>query len=560
MNKYAYLFEARGIQRFLFSTGKLKDMVNGSELIDYICSENGYVDQLLKSLGLDESVKAPRKAGGAFYLVFEHEKDAIRFRAMWRLLSSQRFPSVECVDTLSHAETVKKAISSGLKQLAQSRNQINIELPNASPITERSPRTGLAAVKRENIGLAGKESIDIATSIIRSFKRPLDNPSLGDRFLSEDGIFWPNNFEEDAKESKKFPLGKRSLIGLVHADGNGLGEILRLLDKACEKAADDTYIDLYQTFSAGITKATVAAAQQASKTVLQPNHVSHVLPARPLVLGGDDLSIIIRADLALPFTQEFLVAFKQTSQTEIALLKDKFSEYNLASFAENLPDYLTACAGIVFMKASQPFYSAYSLAEGLCKRAKNYSRQHKKQETSDKVSIIPSSIAFYKVNDSVLEDIDVMYDNSQVATHKTTQFKLSLPAYLVNEKISGCADLEKLIKLEQFLKNSSLNDRALREFSTLIYMNLSQAKQLYKRWNQFSEREALKLSVAEQKMLTDIHLFKDQLSQLVGVIESDIPFNKVNEKEYQTVLGDLLTLFTISEEIYQKNNKAVRVS
>lgn len=548
---YAYLFEARGIQRFLFSTGKLKDMIQGSELIDYICANAGYVDQVLQSLGL--KVKAPRKAGGAFYLIFDTQEDAERFQSVWRIVAKQWFPSVECVDVLSSANSIKAAIGMGLQQLAEARNQIQIELPNASPITERNPRTGMAAIMREFSASGRQESIDIATASVRKFKRPDDSPSLVDRFLTSNEIHWPNNFEATAKEGKKFPLGKRSLVGLVHADGNGLGEILRLLNKACRDASDEIYIDLYQTFSSGITAATVQAAQQASQNILLGNSNFGVMPARPLVLGGDDLSVIIRADLAIPFTQAFLVAFKETSKIEVAKLKAKFNQYELAESTE-LPDYLTACAGIVFMKASQPFYSAYKLSEGLCKQAKNYSRQYSSN------GVIPSSLAFYKVNDSVLEDIDAMYDQTQIAQHTNSTYHLSVPAYFVDEKIANTADLEQLLSLEKFLKNSSLNDRALREIATLIHANVNHAKQVYKRWNQYSERQVSQLSAFERKQSSDLEQFKFQLQSLIGNLESDLPFHKLSDQHYQSVLGDLLTLFTISEEVQQKKNKEVIAS
>lgn len=548
MAVYAYLFEARGIQRFLFSTGKLKDMIQGSELIDYICANAGYVDQVLQSLAL--KVKAPRKAGGAFYLIFDTQEDAERFQSVWRIAAKQWFPSVECVDVLSSANSIKAAIGLGLQQLAEARNQIQIELPNASPITERSPRTGMAAIIREFSVSGRQESIDLATASIRKFKRPDESPSLADRFLTLKEISWPNNFEANAKEDKKFPLGKRSLVGLVHADGNGLGEILRLLNKACRDASDEIYVDLYQTFSLGITTATVQAAQQASQSVLLDNTNFGVMPARPLVLGGDDLSVIVRADLAIPFTQKFLVAFKETSKVEVAKLKAKFNQYGLAESTE-LPDYLTACAGIVFMKASQPFYSAYNLSEGLCKQAKNYSRQYSSN------GIIPSSLAFYKVNDSVLEDIDAMYDQTQIAQHANTAYHLSVPAYLVDEKIANTADLEQLLSLENFLKNSSLNDRTLREIATLIHANVNHAKQVYKRWNQYSERQVSQLSAFERKQSSDLEHFKFQLQSLIGNLELDLPFHKLSDQHYQSVLGDLLTLFTISEEVQQKKNKEV---
>ena len=115
--KYAYLFEARGIQRFLFATGKLKDMIAGSELIDYICSEKGYVNQVLEALHLKDTVKTPRIAGGVFYLIFDNKEDALRFQSVWRVASAQWLPGLERVDAMSEADTVKEVVSRGIRRL-----------------------------------------------------------------------------------------------------------------------------------------------------------------------------------------------------------------------------------------------------------------------------------------------------------------------------------------------------------------------------------------------------------------------------------------------------------
>ena len=556
MSCYAYLFETRSIQGFLFATGKLKDMLSGSELIDFICAKDGYVDYVLGVLDLSQKVQKPRQAGGAFYLIFENETDARRFQHIWRLLSSQWLPSIERVDALSVGDTAKEAISRGIKQLAATRNQIQVELPVATPITQRSPRTGLAAVGTEHHA-GGRESIDAATNVIRHFKRPNGSESLTDRFLKQKQDFhWPNNFEADAKEDRRFPLGKRSLVGLIHADGNGLGEILRLLADACKNADDRTYIRLYQTFSEGVTTATIEAARQATEAILVPQAQHNVIPARPLVLGGDDLSVIIRADLAVEYTQCFLKAFKQTSQVQMAKLKEAFNASHLNEDAKKLPDFLTACAGIAFMKASQPFYSAYALAESLCSQAKKYSRQFK-TENGQKLSIIPSSLAFYKINQSIMDDVDSLYEQTQIAYHGEQQYHLSSRAYLVGEQDlqrAKITHLEDLLQLERFMQNSTLNDRALREIATLIHVNLAQAKQSYSRWKSYANQQ--QQDTPEQSR--DIVKFEQQLKNILGSLTEDLPFSQVNGTEhFNSIIGDLLTLFTIADEQYAK--KAVQV-
>jgi len=349
--QYAYLFEVRGIQRFLFASGKLRDMLGGSELLDYLCADDGLLDQTLKSLDLQP--KIVRKAGGSFYLLFERREDAVRLRAVWRLACGNWLPGVEQIDALSEGRSAREAMDEGLRLLRKARNRLCADLPRPGPLSERSPRTGLAAVLRER-----DESLDAATARQRRFERPKDQ-DLAQRFLDEDDYLWPINFEEDAPASERFPLGERHLVGLLHADGNGLGELLRVLTDACKDADDATYIDLYRGFSDGLSDTTLAAARQACR-VLRPHACDKVLPARPLVLGGDDLTILVRADLALPFAKAFLDAFESHSRSAMTRLNKVFADKGLQAQASRLPAHLTACAGLCYMKCSHPFQAGQS--------------------------------------------------------------------------------------------------------------------------------------------------------------------------------------------------------
>ena len=56
----------------------------------------------------------------------------------------------------------------------------------------------------------------------------------------------------------------------------------------------------------------------------------------------------------------------------------------------------------------------------------------------------------------------------------------------------------------------------------------------------------------EQKQLSELEHFKHVLAQIVGQLRTDLPFHQVNEEQYQSILGDLLALATISEEVQQK--------
>lgn len=528
--QFAYLFETRGIQRFLFASGRLRDMQGGSELLDYVCTKGGLLDQTLQALALNP--QSPRRAGGVFYLLFSSVEDAQRMRHCWRLACARWLPGVEQVDALCSAPTARQAIAAGLIELHEARNRLEADLPRPGPLTERSPRTGLAAVEH----LRG-ESLDATTICQRSFKRPEASLKLEQRFLDEPGYLWPINFEEDSHAEQRFPLGERRMVGLIHADGNGLGELLRVINEACSEADDQTYLNLYRTFSDGLTEATQKAAQQASRDVLLPQAVGQVLPARPLVLGGDDVTILVRADLALPFTQAFLAAFEQHSAESMRALQAAFEQAGLQVAGRKLPDRLTACAGVCFMKCSQPFQAGHELAESLCRRAKSESRKARIDGQA-----MPATLAMHKVQDSLQADADSQFQqNYCVQQGEIMTWQLALPAYAL-QPVVGLPVLEDLYRLSAVFDQRSaqrLNDRPLRELATLWHVDPALARQRYRRWRE----------LADKHQPRSLQAFDDCLQNLVGNLAADLPCS--TRQPAQSPLADLLNLLSLQKTAAQ---------
>lgn len=515
--KYAYLFEARGIQRYLFGSGKLKDMLGGSELLDYVCADGGYLDQTLDALGL--TPQTPRRAGGTFYLLFDDAAAAQRMRNAWRLAADVWLPGLEKVDALAEGASAKAAIDAGIAALHAARNRMQADLPAPGPFSERSQRTGLAATAVDS-----GEAIDRTTARQRGFKRR-DDESLSQRFLREPSIRWPSNFEENAHESVRFPLGSRRLVGLIHIDGNGLGLALRALNAACAGANDATYTALYKAFSEAVSAATTQAAQQASRDVLLPQAAANgVLPARPLILGGDDVSIIVKAELALDFTCAYLKAFEQFSRAGLDGLRNRFKEAGLD--ATGLPDYLTACAGITFMKSSQPFLAGYQLAEDLCQRAKAGARRAAGDSQPS-----PAALAFHKIQDSLLTDARTQFEQSHAIQTTTKRFELGLPVYFAGTDghAPSVASLEALAKVF----SGPLNDRPLRELATLWHADANLARQAYTRWRDQARKDPLRAQSLKH--------FDAILAELIGTAEPDLPCNARGESP----LSDVLNLLTI---------------
>lgn len=148
-------------------------------------------------------------------------------------------------------------------------------------------------------------------------------------------------------------------VAVVHADGNGIGEVFRNLPSAY---AGDIFLDRLAAFSSALAAVTAEALRRAVGT--QPDLKDWVLP---LVLGGDDMTAMMHARVAYPVTVEFLRQFAVLSARNEAI-----TEVVARTGGTVGPGRagLSACAGIVFVKPQRSFAEAYQIAEALCTSAK----------------------------------------------------------------------------------------------------------------------------------------------------------------------------------------------
>lgn len=212
-------------------------------------------------------------------------------------------------------------------------------------------------------------------------------------------------------------------------------------------------------------------------------------------------------------------------------LRKKFEEAKLKEYAEKLPLRLTAAAGICYMKCNQPFYAAYELAEGLCKRAKSKVR--------DKKPNMPATVALHKVQDSLLSDAETQFKHnycvSVVDDKSNTKFnlELALPVYALDEGqgLPVITDLERMLDIFK----GKLNDRPLRELATLMHSDLALARSAYKRWRE----------LAHKHQPSALQEFDQCLGQLLqGKVMSDLPCGNATEAA-NSPLADILVLLTV---------------
>ena len=87
------------------------------------------------------------------------------------------------------------------------------------------------------------------------------------------------------------------------------------------------------------------------------------IPVVPVILGGDDVTVITSGDYALPFAAAYLRHYEEATGT------DPILRYLTPPKGQDTSP-MTAAAGVAIVKRNFPFHIAYELAEKLVERAK----------------------------------------------------------------------------------------------------------------------------------------------------------------------------------------------
>lgn len=144
-------------------------------------------------------------------------------------------------------------------------------------------------------------------------------------------------------------------VAVIHADGNGLGAVFR---QAAERlGSTDKIRELSKQVQDAADQALRHAATELRERVRGTDKSERRCPLVPLIVGGDDLTVLVDGRFAVAFVRDYLERFGERTSTELV---------KTASGRE----CLTASAGIAIVTPHFPFSAAYGLAEELCASAK----------------------------------------------------------------------------------------------------------------------------------------------------------------------------------------------
>lgn len=178
--------------------------------------------------------------------------------------------------------------------------------------------------------------------------------------------------------------GEMAYIAVVHADGNGMGKRFKdLLNRYPEPAQNRACLNALYELSEAVERAGREALQETVRRMTKrfqsfdadkvlkdflqnlqydPQTGKPILPFRPIVYGGDDVTFVCDGRLGLALARIYLEEWESATRRNQAIG----------------PAY--ACAGVAVVKAHYPFVRAYELADQLCKTAKEAIRDMRRND------------------------------------------------------------------------------------------------------------------------------------------------------------------------------------
>ncbi len=421
---FLVLIETSGNQNYIFSTNKLRENVGASELtyqagtkwiLEAVADPNDTpslevwkdskrLRELLQNPQINPPIERQSKpveiltaaSGKALLLT----KDCETAQSIIRRVTQRALEKAPGLDVMGVYEEIEdwnqpNSLARAIKKVHRTFEKVRSRRPAPEnrflrlPIVASCAVSGLAAAKVKKIG---SKQVAISHASIAKRKRSDDAKgrltNLDERLQGQIAQL----IDEDVADEDQ-----RSWLAIVHADGNGLGQIfINFEDYLGEDKSNRNYINQYREFSLSLDECTEAAFKAALNVFPEEPDpkTGMVIPVVPLVLGGDDLTVVCDGHYALEFTRVFLQEFEQQTTG-----KPEISEIAQKAFGV---DRLSACAGVAIVKRHFPFSVAYDLAEELIKSAKDVKRKVTKQ--GDPKTPFPCSAI----------DFHILYDTSGV--------------------------------------------------------------------------------------------------------------------------------------------------
>ncbi|SOE23167.1 hypothetical protein SAMN06298216_3557 [Spirosomataceae bacterium TFI 002] len=363
----ALLIDFKGKQNYIFGSNKLKTHIGASLILQKKALKESlykilkeYESNLLEDIWRekpnqifqeDQSISIGFVGGGNALVFFKEVNKAKQFIAQYSLHILEEFRGLKCVCTLLEDFKIED-FSNSMNRLHLKSKEIemlhlginNVKgwgFEDTCSISEGSANT-------YNHGIQKWVSKEIEAKLAASEKASLaDYLGSENEFLKEFAL----SLEIDDLNGSE----DKGYIGVIHLDGNGLGQKFKECESLEElrKLSASTNVKLENALNTLLLEICLDFSSDKYEIELVEKHGKKILPFRPIINAGDDITFVCHGMLAIHYAKRYI---------EI-LASDK--------------EPLHTCAGILVCKKHQPLHKAYEIAELLASRGKNVSRDKK---------------------------------------------------------------------------------------------------------------------------------------------------------------------------------------
>lgn len=373
--KFAVLIEAVSIQQYIFSSNKLKENIGASHIVEKLLYEkNGLMDRILKErFGKDFDIELWKKSlenvnqeceigyigGGNTLIFFNDEINAKAFIKQFSKDCLLYYPSLRIAigvkdkfDISDYKNEFQKLLQNLKERKAKYIPIVSIPKHGITADCPWSNDTAEVFEEKSHSYISHSSKSKIEAAKEAQVNQEKIYKCLNGKYILTDEV---DNLGQNIEAS---------YIAVVHIDGNGMGRIfsnikelkeLRIKSNAVSSKANAAMSSLIELLISQIESGNIGDLK------LKKIEGKIILPIRPILVGGDDVTFICEGRLGLYLAEKFIEFFYDKTERE--------KENNIQ---EKLMD--GACAGVAIVKSHFPFYKAVKLAEDLCSEAKKISR------------------------------------------------------------------------------------------------------------------------------------------------------------------------------------------
>jgi hypothetical protein len=393
MNQYILtLIDVRQVQTYLFNANELKQNLGASYLVEMAC--RGWVYESLPKPHNWPDYQKDEFTSGAI------ENGELQAEVVFSggANAAILFLSMEQAAAFAKAYTQRVLERAPGLEVAVGHTPVEWDKPDGMKTAWERMQTEVMPARKEGRMVAQPlQGISVTAECAFTGKPPVieikDEAGVGTLFSSEAVAKHQHSAAADQRLNEALQIdpplyrypsdfdqlggerGRARYIAVVHADGNGLGKRIkaytaqadsnretvarmRRISQEVNWAGQTALCTVRDWLLKSLTWDHAKSADRLEDRWQKENFIrlnQDFLPVRPIVYGGDDITLVCDGRLGLPLAAELIKAFAQQK------------------LSDGEPIY--ACAGVAVVHSHYPFARAYALAENLCRDAKGAARQ-----------------------------------------------------------------------------------------------------------------------------------------------------------------------------------------